>query len=300
MHTALYPNLVQTKYHTPAIVHGGPFANIAHGCNSIIATDLSLKLADYVVTEGGFGSDLGMEKFMDIVSPLANLHPDLVVMVCSVRALKLHGGVKFENLKEENVEAVKIGLANLRHHLKNAEAYQVPTIVGINRFKDDTDNEITAVEEFLDALGIPYAVNTSYADGPRGATALARKALEVLDTTASHYKPLVTKRDSIQEKIEKISKTIYGADNVEYAPGVLDEIKSYEKDGYGKFNVCISKTPNSLTDDPHILNVPEHHTIHVRSLRLFTGAQFIVPLTGDVFTMPGLPKVPASKLMNRK
>lgn len=301
IHMALKPNLVQTKYHTPAIVHGGPFANIAHGCNTIIATDLALKLADYVITEGGFGSDLGMEKFCDIVSPLGGFKPDMIVMVASVRALKLHGGVKFEELKNENVEAVKIGLANLAHHIKNAQNYQVPVLVGINNFKDDTVNEIQVVKDFLEENHIPYALNTSYADGPKGAEALARKAKEILEETKeNHFTPIVNSSMSVVDKIETISKKVYGADNVEYAPGILDEIKSFEEQGYGNFNVCMSKTPNSLTDDQHILNVPPHHTIHVRTLRLFTGASFIVPLTGDVFTMPGLPKVPASKKMNTK
>ena len=299
MHTALYPNLVQTKYHTPALVHGGPFANIAHGTNSLIATDLALRLADYVVTEGGFGSDLGMEKYMDIVSPLGSFHPDCVVMVCSIRALKLHGGVKFENLKEENVEAVKTGLANLEHHLNNVAAYHVPAVVGINEFKEDTEAEIKAVEDFLKAKKIRFALNSAYLNGPKGAKDLAEAVLKTLEEEKSEYAPLVTEEDSIEEKIAKIAHTIYGAKEVEYAPGVLEQMEEFRKEGYGKFNVCISKTPNSLSDDPHLLNVPKDHTLHVRKLRLFTGASFIVPLTGDVFTMPGLPKVPAAKKMGK-
>lgn len=300
MHVALYPNLVQTKYHTPALVHGGPFANIAHGTNSVIATDLGLRLADYVVTEGGFGSDLGMEKYMDIVSPIASFHPDLVVMVCSIRALKLHGGVKFEDLSKEDVPALKRGLSNLEHHLADVAAYHVPAVVGINEFKDDTPAEIAALEEFLKAKNVPYALNSAYLNGPKGAEELAKTVLKTLEEKKSEYAPLVTEKDSFTEKIDKIAKTIYGAKDVEYAPGVLDQIHEIEKEGYGKFSVCISKTPNSLSDDPHLLNVPKDHTLHVKKLRLFTGAQFLVPLTGDVFTMPGLPKVPASKKMNRK
>lgn len=298
IHKALNPNLVQTIYHTPVLVHGGPFANIAHGTNTIIATDLALRLADYVVTEGGFGSDLGMEKYLDIVSPLMHTHPDLVVMVCSIRALKLHGGVKFEDLEKENVEALKEGFKNLEKHVKNVSLYHLPILVGINHFDSDTKKETEALEALLEEHNMPYAYNSSFSDGPEGAKALALKAVEILDSTdSSTFKPIVDDSMSITKKIETISKKIYGADDVFYAPGILDTIKEYEKLGYGKFSICMSKTPNSLSDDPHLLNVPKH-TIHVRALRLFTGAKFIVPLTGDVFTMPGLPKVPASKKMN--
>ena len=298
IHKALNPNLVQTIYNTPALVHGGPFANIAHGTNTIIATDLALRLADYVVTEGGFGSDLGMEKYLDIVSPLMHTHPDLVIMVCSIRALKLHGGVKFEDLEKENVEALKDGFKNLEKHVKNVSLYHLPILVGINHFDSDSEKETEALEALLEEHSMPYAYNSSYSDGREGAKALALKAVEILDSTdSSTFKPIVDDSMSITEKIETISKKIYGADDVVYAPGILDTIKAYEKLGYGKFSVCMSKTPNSLSDDPHLLNVPKH-TIHVRALRLFTGAKFIVPLTGDVFTMPGLPKVPASKKMN--
>ncbi len=298
MHTALLPNLVQTKYHTPALVHGGPFANIAHGTNTIIATDLALKLADYVITEGGFGSDLGMEKYMDIVSPLGNFRPDLVVLVASIRALKLHGGVLFADLSKENPDAVKVGLANLAHHIKNVKNFNVPVVIGINHFKDDTEAELKVLTDFLDKEGVPYALNSSYADGPKGAVALAKKVKEVLAKGENHFTPLVNNTMSVEEKIETIAKKVYGAAGVEYSDGILEEIKAYKDAGYGKFNICMSKVPNSLSDDAHLLNVPENHITHIKKLRLFTGAQFIVPLTGDVFTMPGLPKVPASKKMN--
>ena len=298
MHTALLPNLVQTKYHTPALVHGGPFANIAHGTNTIIATDLALKLADYVVSEGGFGSDLGMEKYMDIVSPVGGFTPSLVVLVCSVRALKLHGGVLFEELGKENVDAVKEGLLNLAHHINNVKCYGVPVVIGINNFKSDTENEIKVITDYLDSIHIAYALNTSYADGPKGAIELAKVVKEVIAKEENHYAPIVNKNMTIEEKIETISKKIYGAKDLEYSAGILDEIEAYKKAGYGDFHVCISKTPNSLSDDQHLLNDPKDHTIHIKKLRLFTGAGFIVPLTGNVFTMPGLPKVPASKKMN--
>ena len=293
---ALNPNLVQTKYHTPALVHGGPFANIAHGTNTVIATDLGLKLSDYVVTEAGFGSDLGMEKYLDIVSPLAGFHPDLIVMVCSIRALKLHGGVKFEDLSIPNVEAMVDGFKNLEKHVRNVSLYHVPCLVSINHFSQDDPSETLALEKLLNERGIPFAYNSSYQDGPKGALALAEKTLDILESTPSEFAPIVTEKDSIPEKIEKISEKIYGADSVEYDDGILQEIEGYQKQGYQNVSVCMSKGPNSLSDDAHLLNVPKH-TIHVKKLRLFTGARFIVPLTGDVFTMPGLPKVPASKKM---
>ena len=295
--TALYPNLVQTKYHTPAIVHGGPFANIAHGTNSIIATNLSLKLADYVVTESGFGSDLGMEKYMDIVSQLASFHPNIVVLVCSIRALKLHGGVKFEDLKNENISAVKIGLANLRHHIENVKAFNEKCVVAINRFESDSIDEIKVVEDFLNSLSVPYALNSSYIEGPKGAIELAKIVKEELDKDDGGYKPLVDSSMTSKEKIETIAKSMYGCKDVEFENGTLEELENYDKKGYQNFSICISKTPNSLSDDPHLLNEPKDTTLHVKKLRLFTGARFIVPLTGDVFTMPGLPKVPAGKNM---
>ncbi len=297
MHIALYPNLVQTKHHTPAIVHGGPFANIAHGCNSIIATDLSLKLADYVVTEAGFGSDLGMEKCLDIVSPLGGFHPSLVVMVATVRALKLHGGMKFENLKTANPDAVKIGLANLRKHLDNVDLYHLPVLVSVNRFKDDSDEEVKVITDYLKANNFKYAVNTSYMDGPKGAMDLAVEAKKLADSCYDKgFKPIIAPSMSVQKKIETIATEIYGADSVVYSDAANEQIKEYINAGYSSFDVCISKTPNSLSDNPKLLNVPKH-TLHVESFRLFTGARFLVPLTGSIVTMPGLPKVPASKKM---
>lgn len=299
IHTALLPNLVQSKYHTPSIVHGGPFANIAHGTNSIIATKTALSLSDYVVTESGFGSDLGMEKYMDIVAPISSYSPDLVVCVCSIRALKLHGGVKFEELNISNPDAVKIGLDNLKHHIRNVKKFGVPCLIAINRFEKDTEEEIQILETFLKENRIPYALNSSYLDGPKGAIELATEALHLLEEEKSHFAPIVKEGMSIQEKIMTISKEIYGCKDVEYTKKALDQIQEFEKSGYDHFSVCISKTPNSLSDDPHLLNDPKDTTLHIREFRLFTGARFIVPLSGDVFTMPGLPKIPASKKMNR-
>ncbi len=295
IHCALYPNLVQTKYHTPALVHGGPFANIAHGCSSYLATDLALRLSDYVVTEAGFGSDLGREKFRDILSPLGDFKPDLVVMVASIRALKLHGGVPFDDLKKPNVGAREKGFANLKKHLENVSFYHVPYVVSINHFKDDSEEEITALGSLLKAEKIPYAVNSSYLEGPKGARELAKTVLSSLHSTSSSYAPLVTKERGIKEKISCISKKIYGAKEVLYSPVAEEEIRQYEKEGYSSFSVCISKTPNSLSDDPALLNVPKDFLLHVRNTRLFTGARFIVPLTGKVFTRPGLPLHPSAE-----
>lgn len=295
--TALLPNLVQTKYHTPALVHGGPFANIAHGTNSIIATDLALRLSDYVVTESGFGSDLGMEKYMDIVSHVSDNHPDLVVLVCSIRALKLHGGVSFDNLEEENIQALETGLANLNHHIHNIEAYHVPYVVSINHFDKDSEREPAYLMDYLRKKEIPFALNTSYTDGPDGAIGLAETVLKAMENPSNGFTPIVNSTMSLEEKISVIARTIYGSDKVEYEPEVLKELRDYENSPYADFDVCISKVPTSLSDDPHLLNDPKHTTLHIRKLRLFTGARFLVPLTGEVFTMPGLPKVPASKKM---
>lgn len=294
IHYALYPNLVQTKYSTPAIVHGGPFANIAHGTNSIIATDLSLKLADYVVTEAGFGSDLGMEKYLDIVSQIGHFNPDLIVMVCSVRALKLHGGVKFEDLNTPNCEAVKIGLANLDKHLENTSYYHIPVIVAINHFSSDDDKETEVIINHLKEKNIPYSLNSSYSDGPDGAKDLASKAIKIIEHTPAKYQPIVTKEEDLFTKIETISKKIYGATSVEYSPEVFKKLSDLNQTEARNYYVCISKTPNSLSDNSKLLNVPTH-TLHVKDLRIFEGAKFIVPLTGAVMTMPGLPKVPQGK-----
>ena len=260
-----------------------------------MATDLALRLSDYVVTEAGFGSDLGREKFRDILCPQSSFSPDLVVRVASIRALKLHGGVKFDDLEIPNVEARKKGTANLRKHLQNVSLYHVPYVVAINHFGSDSQEEIEALESILKDKNIPYALNSSYLEGPTGAKDLAKKVLEVLEEEKSEYTPLVKKNRSIKEKIETISKNIYGAKNVEYSETAEKEIKYYEKQGYQDFSVCISKVPTSLSDDATLLNVPKDTTLHVKNTRLFTGARFIVPLTGKVFTRPGLPLHPAAE-----
>ncbi len=295
IHQALYPNLVQTYYSSPVIVHGGPFANIAHGTNSIIATNLGMKLADYVVTEAGFGSDLGMEKYLDIVSSISHTHPDLVVLVCSTRALKMHGGVAFEKLGYLNNDALIKGLANLDKHIENIKLYHLPVLVAINKFASDNSEELEIIKKHLDSMSIPSEIISSYTDGPEGATALARKAVEILNTTSSDdFKQIVNESMDIFTKIETIAKKIYGASGVEYTPEVYKQIEQLNVGEEKNYHVCISKTPNSLSDDAHLLNVPTH-TLHVKSLRVFKGASFIVPLTGAVMTMPGLPKIPRGK-----
>lgn len=297
MEDALLPNLVSTSNGSPAMVHGGPFANIAHGTNSLLATKASLTLADYVVTEAGFGSDLGMEKYLDIVSPLQGFSPDLIVMVCSIRALKLHGGVLFEDLDKEDVESMQKGLANLLFHIRNAKQYGIDVLVSLNIFPNDSSREIEALEASLREREIVFARTTSYLDGPEGALDLAKKALALLEKGRKDFHPIVDDSMDVFEKIETIAKKVYGAKGVEYSDDVKAKLLSLTPEEK-KFAVCMSKTPNSLSDDPHLLNVPEH-VLHVKGLRLFHGARFLVPLTGSIVTMPGLPKVPLAKRMEK-
>ena len=294
---ALLPNLVRTSHGTPAILHGGPFANIAHGTNSIIASDLSLRLADYVVTEAGFGSDLGMEKYLDIVSPIQGFSPDLVILVCSVRALKLHGGVAFENLQEKDCESLEKGIPNLLFHVQNARQYGLPVLVCINRFPTDDKTEIDCLSAILEEKGIPFSLFTSYEDGPEGALDLAQKTVAILEKNEKDFHPIVDDSMDVFEKIETIARKAYGADGVIYDEEVLKRLHAITEEERC-FHVCISKTPTSLSDDPKRLNVPRH-MLHVKDLRLFHGAGFLVPLTGSIVTMPGLPKVPLAKRMGR-
>ncbi len=297
MQDALLPNLVQTMEGTPAIVHGGPFANIAHGTNSILATDLALRLSDYVVTEAGFGSDLGMEKYLDIVAPLAGFSPDLIVLVGTIRAMKLHGGVLFPCLDERNDEALKEGFRNLLFHVRNGRQYGIPVLVSLNVFPQDRKEEIERVEGWLKERGIPCAVNTSYQEGGRGALALSEEVLRLLEAGGKDYRPLVRNEEDVQERIETIARKVYGAKEVVYDEEVQKLLPSLTAE-QRHYALCLSKTPNSLSDDPHRLNVPEH-VLHVRSLRIFDGARFLVPLTGSVVTMPGLPREPLAKRMGR-
>jgi len=297
MHAAMNPNLVQTLEENPVLVHGGPFANIAHGCNSVIATKLGLKLADVVVTEAGFGGDLGAEKFLDIKCQRANLKPDAIVLVATVRALKLHGGVKFEDLNNENIEAMKLGICNLKKHAENMSSYGVPVIISANRFPSDTDAEIAELKAWCISQGYRFALNEGAIKGSEGAVELATAVKEILETTESYYKPLYPIGDkswSIKDKIGKICTDIYGAGKVVYTDVANEQIELYKKMGYADLAVCMAKTPNSLTDDAKVLGAPVGFTVTVREVRLSAGAGFIVPLTGAVMTMPGLPKVPAA------
>ncbi len=297
MITALNPNLVQTLEGNPAIIHGGPFANIAHGCNSIIATKMALKLAPVVVTEAGFGADLGAEKFLDIKCRVAGLKPDAVVVVATIRALKMHGGQPFEELANENVEALKNGVCNLKKHIENVEKYGVPAVVCINHFASDTEAETAWLSKWCEENGYEHAYCSAFADGGKGGAELAKAVMNILNTKESHYHPLYDEKLPIKDKIEIICKEIYGAGEVVYTDAANKQIEDYTKLGFDKTPICIAKTPQSLTDDPKVLGAPKGFTVTIREVRLSAGANFIVPLTGAIMTMPGLPKVPAAVKM---
>ena len=297
MINALNPNLVQTLEGNPAIIHGGPFANIAHGCNSIIATKMALKLAPVVVTEAGFGADLGAEKFLDIKCRVADLKPDAVVVVATIRALKMHGGQPFEELANENVEALANGVCNLKKHLENVEKYGIPAVVCINHFASDTEAETAYLSKWCEEHGYKHAYCSAFADGGKGGAELAKAVMEILNTKESHYHPLYDVNLPIKEKIEIIAKEIYGAGDVVYSEEAEQQIKEFTELGFDKTPICIAKTPQSLTDDPKVLGAPKGFTVTVKEVRLSAGANFIVPLTGAIMTMPGLPKVPAAVKM---
>lgn len=295
---ALQPNLVQTLENTPAFIHGGPFANIAHGCNSVLATKMSLKLAEYTITEAGFGADLGAEKFFDIKCRFADLKPDAAVIVATVRALKLHGGVEKTELNEENLEALEIGFENLEKHIENVKGYGVPVVVAINHFPTDTDNELELVFNKCKELGVEVVHSEVWAKGGEGGIELAKKVVEVVESTPSNFKVLYDENSTIVEKAEKIAKDIYGADGVEFTQKALKEIKQIEKLGLDKMPICMAKTQYSLSDNPDLLGRPSGFKITVREIKISAGAKFLVALTGDVMTMPGLPKVPAANNMD--
>ena len=291
---ALKPNLIQTLEHTPAIVHGGPFANIAHGCNSVRATKTALKLADYVITEAGFGADLGAEKFFDIKSRMAGLHPDAVVLVATVRALKYNGGVAKADLGEENLEALKKGIVNLEKHIENLQKYGVPVVVTLNSFVTDTKAETDYIEQFCRERDCEFALAKVWENGGKGGVELAEKVLKTLETKESHFKPLYADDLSLEEKIETIAKEIYGADGVTYASAAAKELKRIADMGMSDFPVCMAKTPYSLSDDQTKLGRPSGFTINVREVYVSAGAGFVVAITGAIMTMPGLPKNPAA------
>ncbi len=291
---ALKPNLIQTLEHTPALVHGGPFANIAHGCNSVRATKTALKMADYVITEAGFGADLGAEKFFDIKCRMADLKPDAVVLVATVRALKYNGGVPKSELNGENLEALQKGIVNLEKHIENLQKFGVPVVVTLNAFVTDTEAEISFVKQFCEERGCEFAISEVWEKGGEGGIALAEKVLKTLEEKESHFNVLYPDELSLREKIETVAKEIYGADGVSFAPAAEKQLAKLTELGFGNLPVCMAKTQYSLSDDPALLGRPEHFTINVRELYVSAGAGFVVVLTGAVMTMPGLPKKPAA------
>ena len=292
---AIKPNMIQTLEHTPAFVHGGPFANIAHGCNSVQATRLALKLSDIVVTEAGFGADLGAEKFLDIKCRMAGLKPDAIVLVATVRALKYNGGVAKADLGQPDVEALKKGIVNLEKHIENLQKYDVPIVVTLNEFITDTKEELNFVKEFCESRGCAFAPAKVWEMGGEGGEALAYKVVETLETKESHYHPLYADDLSLKEKIETIAKEIYGADGVTYAPAAAKALQKIEAMGFSKMPVCMAKTQYSLSDNPKLLGRPQGFEVNIREVYVSAGAGFVVAITGSIMTMPGLPKVPAAE-----
>ncbi|MEG0774313.1 formate--tetrahydrofolate ligase [Clostridium sp.] len=295
---AIKPNLVQTLENTPAFIHGGPFANIAHGCNSVMATKVALKLADYVVTEAGFGADLGAEKFFDIKCRFANLKPDAAVIVATVRALKMNGGVPKTELTFENLSALEVGIANLERHLENLEKFGVPAVVAINKFPTDTEAELNLLREKCSAKGVDVVLSEVFTKGGEGGIDLAKKVVEICETKTSNYAPLYDVEGTIQEKIVKIATEIYRADGVEFTSEAKKQITSITALGLDKMPICMAKTQYSFSDNPNLLGAPTGFTITVKEVKVSAGAGFIVALTGDIMTMPGLPKVPAANGMD--
>lgn len=291
---AMKPNLIQTLEHTPAIVHGGPFANIAHGCNSVRATKMALKLADYVITEAGFGADLGAEKFLDIKCRMAGLKPDAVVLVATVRALKYNGGIARNDLGVENLEALQHGISNLEKHIENLQKFHVPVVVTLNKFVTDTEKELAFVKEFCEERGCAFALSEVWEKGGEGGIEAAEKVLEVLEQKVSNYQPIYDCNSSIKEKIETICKEIYGAEAVVYSQAAEKQIARIESIGYGNTPVCMAKNQYSLSDDPKRLGRPSGFTITIREVYVSAGAGFVVAITGTIMTMPGLPKAPAA------
>jgi len=291
---ALMPNLVQTLENTPALIHGGPFANIAHGCNSVVATKMALKLADYVVTEAGFGADLGAEKFFNIKCRQADLKPSATVIVATIRALKNHGGVKKANLNEENIEALELGFENLEKHIENVAKFNVPGVIAINKFPTDTDAEIKFVEDKCKALGIPVVMSDVWAYGGEGGVELAKKVVEVVEADTAKFKPLYELSLSPREKIETICKEIYGAEGVDFTPKALNDIKKFTEDGLAELPICMAKTQYSLSDNKKLLGRPTEFRVTIKEVKASAGAGFLIALAGDIMRMPGLPKVPAA------
>ena len=291
---AMMPNLVQTLENNPAFVHGGPFANIAHGCNTVLATKTALKLADYVVTEAGFGADLGAEKFFDIKCRKAKLTPSVAVVVATIRAIKMHGGVVKEELNKENLKAVETGLANLGRHIKNVAHFGVPVVVAVNNFTSDTEAEFQIVKDYCESLGVEAILCTHWESGSIGTSKLAQKVADLTESKTNQFKPLYEDSVSLWEKVNIIAKTIYGASEVVADKIVRDQFKNYETAGYGNFPICMAKTQYSFSTDPNLKGAPSGHVVPIREIRLSAGAEFIVVVTGEVMTMPGLPRIPAA------
>jgi formate--tetrahydrofolate ligase len=291
---ALMPNLVQTLEHNPVFVHGGPFANIAHGCNSVLATTTALKLADYVVTEAGFGADLGAEKFFDIKCRKAGLVPAAAVIVATVRALKMHGGVAKEQLGIENVAAVTKGAANLARHIKNVGAFGVPSVVAINRFSTDTPGELVEVINAARAAGAQAVVCTHWAEGAKGAAQLARHVVELAEKGGTTFRPLYSDDMPLWQKVETIATKLYGAGEIAADTNVRQRFRELQADGFGHLPICMAKTQYSFSTDPALKGAPSGHTVTIREVRLSAGAEFLVVITGDIMTMPGLPKIPSA------
>lgn len=300
MKDALKPNIVQTIENNPVLVHGGPFANIAHGCSSLIATKLALKLSPIVITEAGFAADLGAEKFLDIKCRVGNIKPSCSVLVATIRALKMHGGVAYEDLNKENLVALKDGLKNLEQHYQNLRKFDIPVVVAINHFSSDSEDEINLLSNWLKQMGIPYAFADGYLNGGNGSIDLANKVMEVLETKKSNYHPIYKVDDSIENKIETIAKEIYRASGVEYSPLAKQHIEDIKKLKRDNLVVCMAKTQSSFSDDPKLINAPRNWTLKVNDVKLSNGAEFIVVMCGNVLTMPGLPKVPAAVKMEEE
>ena len=298
MKDAVKPNLVQTLENTPAIIHGGPFANIAHGCNSILATKMALKLGDIAITEAGFGADLGAEKFLDIKCRYGGLKPNCVVVVATIRALKHHGGVSKEDLNTPNVEALSKGIVNLEKQVENIKKFNVPVVVAINKFVSDSEEEVKYIKEFCNKMGVKVALSDVWAKGGEGGLELADIVEDIIDNEESNFAPIYSADDTIENKVLKIAKEIYGADGVTYTPAAMKQIRELEKFGLDKLPICMAKTQYSLSDNPSLLGRPEGFNITVKEVRVSNGAGFVVVLTGNIMTMPGLPKVPAANKMD--
>lgn len=297
MKEALKPNLVQTLENNPVLVHGGPFANIAHGCNSVLATKLALKLAPITITEAGFGADLGAEKFLDIVCREASFRPDCVVMVATIRALKMHGGVPYEDLANENLKALEKGLVNLKAHMENISKFGVPAVIAINHFAIDSEAEVAFLEKWCRENGYAYSFVDAFEKGGDGAVDLAETVRKTLDERASSYHPIYDLNSPLKDKIAKICREIYHAGEVCYSEEAEEQLKEYGQMGYSDAYICMAKTPASFTDDPNVLGAPAGFKITIREVRLAAGSNFVIPLTGKILTMPGLPKVPAAVKM---